>query len=204
MAAFCFCCFLCCLLLCFALPRKPTIKALSWSQAWYLLLHHCLPVSGDQCYKPAAVLALLSCFLGRLKHLSLLCGRCFRLIAMTTQFLEHPYSTRCGLWTWSCFLVFLYGQPDGRGCDTEVCPEAADPWVATAGTPWLISSSARGPAGTPQSMGPGISPQESSYTPGGTAAMGKAMLEQVSSEGLWPWLSLCHSRYNPEETVAYR
>lgn len=78
MAAFCFCCFLCCLSLCFALPRKPTIKALSWSQAWYLLLHHCLSVSGDQCYKPAAVLALLSCFLGRLKHLSLLWGRCFQ------------------------------------------------------------------------------------------------------------------------------
>lgn len=176
MAPFCFCCFLCCLPLCFALPGKPTIKARSWGQAWYLLLHHCHPVSGEPCYKPAAVLALLRHFLGRVKHLSLLRDRYFQPCCNDHSVPQTSLLNQ--MWAVNLSLFSLMAS-QMVGAVTQVCPEAVNPWVATAGTPWSISSSARGHAGTPESMCPWISPQQNSYTP----------------RGLQPWVKLCWRRF---------
>lgn len=179
---FCFCCFLCCLSFCFSLPGKPTIKALSWGQAWCLPLHHCLPVSGKPCYDPAAVLALLSCFLGRVKHLP--CGRYFQLYCNDHSVPLTSLLTQM----WAVKLILFSQQPDVRGCDTGL-PRGSQSLGGHSSYTLNIRSSARGHDGTPE-MWPWTSPQQSSYSPGGTAAMAKAVLEKVSSKDSdhgWVW-----------------
>lgn len=120
------------------------------------------------------------------------------LIVMTTLFPEHPYSTRCGLWTWFCFLL--------RAARWQGLWHRSALRLLIPGWPQQVhlEASVAVQEVVLEHLKVWISPQESSYTPSGTAAMGKAMLERFFSEELWPWISLCHSRYDPEDTVPYR
>lgn len=97
-----------------------------------LPLHHCLLVSGELCYEPAAVLALLSHFLGRVKHLSLLRGRYFQ--PYCNDHSVPRTSLLNQMWAVNLILFPLTGS-QMAGAVTQVCPEALDPGVATAGTP---------------------------------------------------------------------